>query len=149
MKYKIFKDKGAYSLSGWAETALFVSLFMLLIGMLIVNMNVALDQDFDSTFGNPDRLSGVRGDLVAYQDTLKQAVEEGEATSSGTGIGWTKAWSIITSGTRIMWSFLTGGFIEDMVGLVGLPFMVGRILRILFVLSIGFILLKLVLRIKP
>ena len=150
MRYKLLKNKKAYSMSGWAETAVFVTLFMLLIALLIVNLNVNLGEEFDSTFGNPDRLSNVQEKLIGYQDTLKTGVEEGEGTSSASGLGWTKTWSIISAGATIMWSFLTGGFIEDIiVGLMDLPVIVGRLLRILFVLSIGFILLKLVLRVKP
>jgi len=45
--------------------------------------------------------------------------------------------------------FLTGGFIEQIVGLMRFPTAVGTILRILYVLSIGFILIKLILKIKP
>ena len=149
MMKNLLKDKKGYSLSSWAETAVFVTLFMLLIALLIVNLNVNLDEDFDSTFGKPDRLTIVQKRLIGYQDTLKVGVEEGQATSSGSGLSWTKTWSIISSGATIMWSFLTGGFIEDMISLIGFPLIVGRLLRILFVLSIGFILLKLVLRVKP
>lgn len=149
MKYKLLKDKRGFSLSSWAETALFITLFITLIGILVVNMNVKYDENFDKTFGNPDRLSGVEQDLNDYQTTMQQSVSQGQASSTGLGISLTTTWSIISSGASIMWNFLTGGFVEDMVGLIGLPFIVGRILRILFVLSIGFIILKLVLRIKP
>lgn len=149
MKYKIFNNKRAYSLSGWAETAILVTLFMLLIGLLIVNMNVNLDEDYDSTFVGSDRLEDIQDDLIGYQDTLEQGVKEGQATSSGTGLGWTDAWNILSGGAKIMWNFLTGGFIEDIFSLMRFPIIVGRLLRILFVLSIGFILLKLVLRVKP
>jgi len=142
-------NKKGYSLGGWTETALFVTLFMVLIGLLIVNLNVKLGEDYDKTFGSPDRLSGVEKNLNDYQDTLQRNVKEGEASSTGLGISLTTTWSIITSGAGIMWSFISGGLIEDLTGMVGFPLIVGRILRILFVLSIGFIVLKLVLRIKP
>jgi hypothetical protein len=149
VKYKLLKDKRGYSLSGWTETALFITLFIGLIGLLIVSLNVKFDENFDKTFGRPDRLSGLEQDLNDYQNTLQKSVTEGSASSTGLGISLTTTWNILSSGSTIMWSFLTGGFIEDMVSLAGFPMMVGRILRILFVLSIGFIILKLVLRIKP
>jgi hypothetical protein len=149
MEYKLLNNKKAYSLAGWTETALFVTLFMLLIAMLITNLNVTLDEDYDSSFGAPDRLSDIQDRLSGYQDTLQQGVTEGKTTSSGDGLSWTKTWSIITAGADIMWRFLTGGFIEDVVNMIGLPVIFGEILRILFVLSIGFILIKLVLRVKP
>ena len=142
-------NKKGYSLGGWAEVALFTSLFMILTISLIAYMNVTYDGNYDGTFGLSDSISSTQNDLSDYQDTLQQSVKEGQATSSGEGISLTTTWSIITAGINIMWSFLTGGFIEDIVGLMRLPAIVGTILRILFVLSIGFILIKLVLRVKP
>jgi len=146
---KLIKDKRGFSLSGWTEVALLTTLFMLLIGIVIVNFNVTYDQNQDSSFGLSNHLSTTEGNLKNYQDTLKQSVEQGKASSTGLGLSLTTTWNIISSGAKIMWSFLTGGFIEKVAGMMLLPDIVGRILRILFVLSIGFIILKLVLRIKP
>ena len=143
------KNKKGYSLSGWTEVALFTTLFMLLIISLIAYMNVTYDQNYDGTFGLSDSIETTEGELSDYQETLQQNVRQGQATSSGDGISLTTTWSIITSGVGIMWTFLTGGFIEQIVGLMRLPSLVGRILRILYVLSIGFILIKLILKIKP
>ena len=142
-------NKKAYSLSGWTEVALATTLFVLLIISLVAYMNVTYDQNYDGTFGLSDSVSTTEGELSEYQDTLQQSVIEGQATSSGEGISLTTIWGVLTSGLNIMWTFLTGGFIEQVVGLMRLPIIVGRILRILFVLSIGFILIKLILKIKP
>lgn len=143
------KNKKGYSMAGWTEVALFTTLFMLLIISLVAYMNVNYDKNYDGTFGLAGSIATTEGDLSDYQDTLQQNANQGEATSSGEGISLTTTWSIITSGMNIMWTFLTGGFIEDVVGLMRLPAVVGRILRILYVLSIGFILIKLILKIKP
>ena len=143
------KNKKGYSLSGWTEVALFTTLFVLLIITLIANMNVNFDQNYDGSFGLSDSVGTTQDGLSSYQDTLQQNVKQGQATSSGDGISLTTTWSIITSGLNIMWTFLTGGFIEQIVGILRFPIIVGTILRILFVLSIGFILLKLILKIKP
>ena len=142
-------NKKGYSLSGWTEVALFTTLMVLLVITLIANMNVTYDQNYDGTFGLSDSIETTEGELSDYQETLQQNVRQGQATSSGDGISLTTTWSIITSGLNIMWTFLTGGFIEQIVGLMRLPSLVGRILRILYVLSIGFILIKLILKIKP
>ena len=142
-------NKKGYSMGGWVEVALFTTLFMLLTITLVAFMNVTYDQNNDGTFGLSDSLSTTQSDLSDYQDTVQQNVKQGEATSSGEGISLTTTWSIITAGMNIMWTFLTGGFIEQVVGIMRLPVIVGTILRILFVLSIGFILIKLILKIKP
>jgi len=145
----LIKDKRGFSLSGWTEVALLSTLFMLLIVIVIANFNVTYEQNHDGTFGLSNHLTTTEGDLSSYQDTLQQSVKQGQASSTGLGLSLTTTWNIISSGATIMWNFLTGGFIEQIAGMMRLPVIVGRILRILFVLSIGFIILKLVLRIKP
>jgi hypothetical protein len=148
-KFIPLKDKAAFSLASWAEVALFTTLFMLLFISLIAFMNVTYDGSYDGSFGLSTSISTTQGELSDYQDTLQQNVKSGQATSSGEGISLTTTWNIITGGLNIMWTFLTGGFIEQVVGLLRLPAIVGTILRILFVLSIGFILIKLILKINP
>jgi len=145
----LIKNKKGYSLSGWTEVALLTTLFMLLIIGLIAEFNVNYDENYDGTFGLSNQLSSTQGDLSDYQDTLQQNVKQGETTSGTDGISLSTTWAIISSGANIMWNFLTGGFIEQIVGMLMLPPIVGTILRILFVLSIGFIIIKLILRIKP
>ena len=145
----MIKNKKAYSLSGWTEVALFTTLFMLLIIILVANMNVTYDANHDGTFGLSESLTKTQADLTDYQSTLEENTNQGTATSSGDGISLSTTWSIINSGLKIMWTFLSGGFIEEVIGMLRFPTVVGTILRILFVLSIGFILLKLILKIKP
>ena len=142
-------NKKGYSLSGWAEVAIFTTLFMFLIIGLIASMNVTYEKSYDGSLGLSASLLTTQGELTDYQDTLQQNVKQGQATSSGDGISLSTTWNIISSGLNIMWTFLTGGFIEQIVGLMKLPTIVGHFLRILYVLSIGFILLKLILKIKP
>jgi hypothetical protein len=149
IKFIPLKDTSAFSLASWTEVALFTTLFMLLFIGLIASFNSTYDKDYDGTFGLSESLSSTQSSLESYQETLKQSVEGGQASSTGLGISLTTTWNIISSGANIMWSFLTGGFIEQVGGLLRLPVAVSQILRILFVLSIGFIILKLVLRIKP
>jgi len=103
-RIKIMNKKG-YSMGGWAEVALFTTLFMLLIISLIAFMNVTYDKNHDGTFGLSDSISITQNELSNYQDTLQQSVKQGQATSSGDGISLSTTWSIITSGMNIMWTF--------------------------------------------
>ena len=148
-KNLLIKNKKGYSLSGWTEVALLTTLFMLLIIGVIAEFNVKYDENYDGTFGLTESLTKTQGDLTNYQSTLEQSVKEGQASSSGLGLSLTTTWSIISAGSTIMWDFLTGGFIEQVGEMMRMPTAVIIIIRILFVLSIGFIILKLVLRIKP
>lgn len=142
-------NKKGYSLSGWSEVAVFVTLFVLLFIGLIAEMNVKYNQAQDGTFGLSGLATTTQGNISDYQATLQQSVSQGQSDSSGFGISLTTTWGIISAGANVMWTFLTGGWIEQLVGLTHLPNVVGTFLRIIFVLSIGFIILRLVLKIKP
>jgi hypothetical protein len=149
MVKNLFKDKKGFSLSGYVEVALMTTLFMLLFIGLIAEFNVKIGKTYDGTFGLSSSLASTQSDLEGYQATLEKSVKEGQSSSTGLGISLSTTWGIISSGATIMWNFLTGGFIETIGGMLRLPTAVSQILRVLFVLSIGFIILKLVLRIKP
>lgn len=144
--------KGA-SLSSWTEVALMVTLFVVLLGTLFVHMNAKYGKSYDLTFDGhykfADLSSKTLSSLAGYQDTLQKSVLQGKADNTGLGISLSTTWQIIAAGMGIMWEFTTGGWIEQVVAMAALPDMVGRVLRILFVLSIGFILLKLILKVKP
>jgi hypothetical protein len=149
MEKSLFKNKKAFSLSSWSEVALMTVLFMLLFIGLVAEFNVKFSENYDGSFGLSNAISTTQQSFEDYQATLEKSVKEGQSSSTGLGISLSTTWSIISSGATIMWSFLTGGFIEQIGGMLMLPTAVSQILRVLFVLSIGFIILKLVLRIKP
>ena len=142
-------NKKAFSLSGWAEIALMVTLFSLLFIGLIAEMNVKYNKNIDGSFGLQNLATNTQNNMSAYQETLQQSLSEGTSASTGLGVSLSTTWNIINAGATIVWNFLTGGYIEQLCALVGLPMIVGNILRVLFVLSIGFIVLRLVLKIKP
>jgi len=145
----MIKSKKAASLSGWTEAALFVSLFVLLVITLFANMNVKYNKNYDGTFGLSDLATTTKSGLSDYQTTLQQNVNTGQASSTGLGLSLTTTWGIVSAGAQIMWQFVSGGYVEQLCGLAGLPIVVAQIIRILFVLSIGFIIIKLLTKIKP
>lgn len=146
----LFKNKKGFSLAGWTEVALLSTLFVILIIGLIANFNVTYGGNYGSELTPLNtQLGSTQTALVNYQDTLQQSVSQGQASSSGLGMSLTTTWNIISAGANIMWNFLTGGYVEQLAGLLRFPTIVGFIFRMLFVISIGYIILKLVLRIKP
>jgi len=149
MRRITLRDKSGYSLGGWIEVSLVVTLFVLLWIALIANMNVDYNKNIDGTMGLNSLATGTQSNMSAYQTTLQQSVAQGSASSTGLGISLTTTWNIISSGATLMWTFITGGFIEQIVALMHVPLIVGTILRILFVISIGLIILRLVLKIVP
>jgi len=147
---RLRKDKSGFSLSGWAETALVVTLFILLFVGIIAEMNTKYGQNIDGTFGLNSLANTTQSQLSSYQDTIQEGANQGTSASTGTGISLSTTWSIIQGGSEIIWNFMTGGWIEQIsTGLLHLNPIVGAILRIIFVLSIGFVILRLVLKLKP
>lgn len=139
------------SLSTWAETGVFVILFLLVFGIIVVNMNVSYNQNNDPTLG----MQGVSksfGNWSSYQATIQTGMQGEATTSAFTGISLGTAWDMLKGGLNIAFSFVTGGWIEWGVNLLQLgpagTYLAGA-LRLLFVLSLGFILLRLVLKINP
>lgn len=138
------------SLSGWTEAGIGVILFMLAIGIVIVSMNHDYGQNYDPTFGIDT--TNDYNNFTNYQGTLAASLQ-GETTQSDLGgLNLLTSWNIIKSGVSMVWSLLTGQWIVNAVNLIKLG-AVGTFLawglRLLFIFSLGFILIKLLFKVKP
>lgn len=143
-------NKRGASLSGWSEAAIFITLFMVLAGIVIVNMNATYDKNYDGTFGIGTE--STKQDFIDYQQQLQTGVKSGETTGSGLGLSLTTVWSMIQAGIGITWTFLSGQWIPNSISLLNLgegAVQLGQFLQILYALSVGFIAVKLFMRIKP
>ena len=146
MKNKMNK-KGA-SLSGWTEGAIVITLILIIIGIIVVDMNAKYNQNHDSTFGMNTSLQN----WVAYQSTFEEGMKGEASTSAFTGISLGSTWAMIKFGLSTVFQFLTGGFISTAIGLLNwgsVGTALALALRLLFVTSVGYILLKLILKVKP
>jgi hypothetical protein len=145
------KNKKAASLSGWTEVALLSVLLLIAIIAIVTSLNNQYEKNFDGSFGFAT--TNTLNDYKNYQETLKSSVKSGEAdTNSQMGISLTSSWLMIKAGAEITWTFVTGGWIKNMIDLIGfgeLSTNIIIVLQILFVLSVGFIIIKLLLKVKP
>lgn len=143
-------NKKASSLSGWTEVAIGIIVFLGVLTVIIIRMNTLYSDDYNPTFNivTNDTLNNLKG----YQSTLESGVAGETAVSGETGISLSTLGNIIISAITIMWGVVTGGWIENIIGLLHLgetgTLLAGG-LRILFVFSIGFIIIKLILKVKP
>ena len=141
----IIKNKKGASLSGWTEGILFSILFIIVLGVVFAGMNASYGKSYSTGLNT----NATEQAFIQYQDTINNQIGSGEADfTSSSGLTLKSSWGIIKSGTSIIWSFLTGGWIETIVGYMGLPPQVGLIFRILYYLSIGFIILKILFKVK-
>lgn len=142
----ILQNKRAVSLSGWSEAILLSLLAVLMIGIIVAGFNTLYDQDHDIGI-NTDT---IQENFEDYQETLSREITEGEAEfTSDQGLTLKSSWGIIKSGLAIIWDFMTGGWIETIVNYMKLPSTVALIFRILYFLSLGYVVLKILFKIKP
>jgi hypothetical protein len=151
MKYMIKNKKGA-SLSAWSEVALCSVLIIALLVILSIQMNGTYGKSHDLSFGMSGVSNSTLTDLKGYQGTLQTGAKGDTLVSSITGVNLLTVWSMIKGGVEILFNFITGNWIEPLIGL--LPFgeagaILALILRIAFVFSIGFIIIKLIMKVRP
>lgn len=145
MKYLI-KNKRGYSLGGWNEGILLSILVVMILGIIIGGMNVKYNQDNQLGLGG----NVTEDAFINYQSTLEREITGGEANfDSNSGLTLKSSWGIIKSGMDIIWGFLTGGWIETIsTDYMKLPPAVAMILRLLYFLSVGYIILKILFKVK-
>lgn len=132
---------GEGSLSGWMEGILLSLAFVLVLGLVVTNFNGLYDKDNQIGLGTNSTANA----LIGYQDTAGGLITGGEADfDSGSGITLRSSWGITKEAFSIVGSFLTGGWIEQVVYMINLG-EAGQIwakyLRVLWVLSLIFAIL--------
>lgn len=141
--------KGA-SLSGWSEAALGMILMLGALMIIVGFMNAKYNQNNDPTFGMST--NSTLDSFKDYQGTLQTGMEGEASTNSINGVSLVSSWGMIKTGLNIVFNFVTGGWINNAVGLLSLGEIgnnLALILRLLFILSIGFILIKILFKVKP
>lgn len=140
-------NKKGQTLQGWSEGIIFVLLFVIVFGVVVFEMNKLYSEDHDiaglDTGGIEDALEG-------YQEGMEEKYRTGEA--SVIEQGWIiikSGWDIIFSTMRLIWFFVGGGWIETIcTDYMKLPDVVAPILRIMYFLSVGFIVLRVLFKVK-
>ena len=142
---QLMRDKGGYSMGGWTEGILLSILAVMVLGLIV--------SGFNNMYGNDNEIglgTNATDDYVTYQSTLETEIGGGEAEfSASEGLTLKSSWGVIKAGISIIWDFLTGGWIETVIiKMMKLPAEVALIFRILYFLSIGFIILKILFKVR-
>jgi hypothetical protein len=143
-------NKQGASLAGWLEGGIAICLILTLFALLIVRMNADYGVNHDPTFGISNSLT--QQQFIDYQNTIEQGMQGEATTSSLTGISLGTTWTMAKFGLSIAFGVVTGQWIQNAVGLLNLGeagTALGIILRLLFVSSVGLILLRMILKINP
>jgi len=130
---------GQGSLSAWTETVLLTLAFLSVVALIVTNFNFMYDKDYQIGLGTN---TTAEDDFINYQQTSAGAIEGGEADfESDAGITLKSSWGITKNAFKILGSFITGGFIEEAFSYTNLGEsgqILGRILRIIYFLSLIF-----------
>ncbi len=130
------------SISGWTEGALFSILFVAVLSVIIGGFNVMYDEDNVVPFADN---SGATTAFIESQENANTQIQGGEAAfDAREGITLKSSWAITKDLMYVTWAFITGGWIEDTVGAVGLGesgTLLALYLRILYVGSLIFAIL--------
>jgi len=138
------------TMQGWTEGIAVAVLFVMVFSLIIVGMNELYSEDHEieglptDTFYNS---------LKTQQDSIEEKLIDADASFLGAvGLTVSTSWDVLTSVMGILWSFIAGSWIETIIidymrmGEIGVP--VNYVFRALFFLSIGFIILKILFKVR-
>jgi hypothetical protein len=126
------------TLSGWSEAILLSLLFVALLGFAVIDLNRIYSQNYGLGFGD----NSTESMFLEYTESSQSNIEGGEASlQSNQGITLKNSYAILKDAVKLMWSFITGGWIEHVVNMLNLGeagVALSKTLRVLFVLSLIF-----------
>lgn len=136
----------------WIEIILFIILFLGVLTIIGADMNSTYGQSHDLTFGL--NLSSQYDALQQYGVEVQNSTTSGQTTTTDYGIlKITSIPKLLLTVGSIAWSFVSGDFIYRLVYNMHLGgtyvVIVASIFRLLYIIAIGFIFVKLFLRINP
>jgi len=138
------------SLQGWAEGILISLLFVSVLTATIVELNVQYGKSYIVPFSDK---SGAENLFIEYQDTAETQISGGEvAFDSSQGITLKSSWGLIKDVTSVIWNFITGGWISDIIsylnlGIVGTA--LALFMRVLFFISVIFSIVYILFKVVP
>jgi len=130
------------SFEGWTEALVFSTIFVIIFGVIIVG-------GLNTQHGGSYEIEGLETDGIQetfenYQESQKEKMEQGETgTNSFTGLTLTTSWDILNSILSMILVFIvSGGWVTTLVSYMQLPDIVGWAFRGLYIVALGFIILR-------
>jgi len=129
------------SISGWTEGILLTLAFITVFGIVLAGFNLKYGQNY--SLGITDNTTEQL--FIDYQDTSQEQIKGGEVEfDADQGITLKESYGLAKDAINIVWTFLSGGFIEKVaeswnVGESGM--VLARSIRIIYFLSLVFALL--------
>jgi len=125
------------SLSGWTEGILLSLAFVALFSVVTIGMNLDYNKEYVVPFADDSNSETL---FVEYMDNSQEAINGGEVSfTSDNGISLKSSYGMIKDAGTIVWSFISGGWIEDIIGswhMGEAGEILAKFLRILYFLSV-------------
>lgn len=136
----------------WIEIVLFLILFLGVLAIIGSDMNDTYGKNHDLTFGL--NLSSQYDDLKVYKSDVLNSTSSGQTTMTDYGVlKITSVPKMLLTAGNVAWSFVNGNFLYRLVVNMHLggtyTEYVAAIFQILYVVAIGFIFIKLFLKMIP
>lgn len=142
----MINKKGEATFGGWTTAVLLVLLAIVIVTtQILIPMNSTYNQSFSVGLDT----SAIE-DFEAARQTADSTLSTSTVEQTTEGLSLTEAWSIGKMIYKAIVNFLTGGFVDNLlVNILGLPAIVGMVVRILFLMSLIFIIIYLFMKVKP
>ncbi len=129
------------SLRNHTEAIIISVLLVIIFGVIIAGMNDLYGKDYEVAGLETE---GIMNAAEDYQKGMEEKYRGGEISFlAQVGFTLTTLWDIIFSTMNLIWSFLSGGWIQTITtDYMRLPAIIGFVFRMLYFIAIGFIVLK-------
>lgn len=144
-------NKKGSTFNGWVIGIGLVALFLMMVNIIYGDMNTKYNVNYDSSFGTgiQSQANDVYSNLSSYQQKIQIATQNGSASFSTLGfLTLTSTWSLLQTSLGLVSSVVTGQWILQGVALMKLPVGLGLFLQLLYLITLGYIILKIIFRIN-
>jgi hypothetical protein len=135
------------SMSGWFEGAILSLMFVLVLTGVVVYFNVDYSKSNNIGLLTNDTMN----DLIGYQKISQDEIGSGEASfTSAAGMTLSSSWTLMKAAISIIWNFITGQWLETIcTDYMHLPAVVALLLRILYTISLVWIIIRILFKVAP
>lgn len=144
-------NKKAESFGGWTEVILVSILLTSAFALVVAGFNEKYGKSYDSSFGTGlvEMGNSTLTNLTQYQKTFQDSVNTGTASfTSVFGLTLTTSYDILVSTLNLLWGLISGSWITKAVYLMRMPPILGTIFQLIYLIGIGYLLLRVLFRMK-
>jgi len=139
------KNKKGATFEGWTEGIIFSIMFVIVFSLIVIGgMNKIHDEDFTvEGLGT----GNIEGTFENYQESQSERLAGGDVSFlSAVGLTISTSGEVLLGALTMLMAFVTGGWAISLVSYLNLPEIVGYLLRGLWIVALGFILLRVLLK---